>query len=66
MQQLTVELHIPDDDGTVSLTGLMQVSGFSELDVRHFMAVGVLEPKGSEPWAFSSRCVTLMRTAARL
>ena len=57
-----------DERGAVTLIELSQCSGLTEGELRDLVELGALEPTDPEAsdWSFTSRCISLARTACRL
>jgi len=56
------------EDYEISLTELTELSGLTEAEVRELVDYGCIAPvePGSGSWVFKGKCVTTVRTAARL
>ena len=60
-EQLLNELSL------ISLSELVVCSGFSTMEIRELVTLGVFEPQaGDNEWMFEARCIELARAARRL
>ena len=54
--------------GSISVAGLVEVSGMSEVELRELVAYGALVPLNPDEgeWMFGGQCVATMQIASRL
>ncbi len=59
--------EFPDDEASVELVELLEVSGLAREELLELVEFGVFEPaESSGEWLFASRCIVQARRAARL